>query len=176
MRWTPRYCASCGPFGVVSRSEYSHAGVSAVWVFCSRLAVSPLLRLRGFSPASETDLLSRGSVSHLSSGFTLLQRPCSRRLLVCLPRRDGKHLSWAFDPYSTRGRGGLLHAGLPSRYVPPSGFGHPLDGLLPPRPCRFCFAPAALLGFTLRSFPLPQGSRRVSAATEPTCRFFVRCA
>jgi hypothetical protein len=40
---------------------------------------------------------------------------------------------------------------LPARYVPPSGFGYPLDGLLPRLPRRFCFAPAALLGFTLRS-------------------------
>jgi len=48
---------------------------------------------------------------------------------------------------------------LPARYVPPSGFDHPLDGLLPSDPCRFCFAPTALLGFTLRSLPLLRGSR-----------------
>jgi hypothetical protein len=46
---------------------------------------------------------------------------------------------------------------LPSRYVPSSGFGYPLDGFLPSIPCRFCFAPAAPLGFTLRSFLLPEG-------------------
>jgi hypothetical protein len=46
-----------------------------------------------------------------------------------------------------------------TRYVPSSGFGYPHDGLLPPSPCRFCFTPAALLGFTLRSFLLPQGIR-----------------
>jgi hypothetical protein len=34
-----------------------------------------------------------------------------------------------------------------SRYVPPSGFGYPLDGLLLPSPCRVCFTPTALLGF-----------------------------
>jgi hypothetical protein len=34
-----------------------------------------------------------------------------------------------------------------SRYVPPSGFGYPLDGLLLPNPCRPCFVPTALLGF-----------------------------
>jgi hypothetical protein len=43
------------------------------------------------------------------------------------------------------------------RYVPPSGFGYPLDGLLPPSPCRPCFVPAALMGFTLRSLPLSRG-------------------
>jgi len=46
----------------------------------------------------------------------------------------------------------------PARYVPPSGFGYPLDGLRPRIPCRFCFTPAALMGFSLRRFPLPQGS------------------
>jgi hypothetical protein len=55
----------------------------------------------------------------------------------------------------------------PARYVPPSGFGYPLGGLLPRIPCRFCFTPAALLGFTLRRFPLPKGFRGVSAGTNP---------
>jgi len=34
-----------------------------------------------------------------------------------------------------------------ARYVPSSGFGGPLDGLLLPKPCRPCFVPAALMGF-----------------------------
>jgi hypothetical protein len=55
----------------------------------------------------------------------------------------------------------------PTRYVPPSGFGYPLDGLLPRIPCRSCFVPAALLGFTLRRFPLPAGFRGVSAERNP---------
>jgi hypothetical protein len=46
-----------------------------------------------------------------------------------------------------------------SRYVPPSGFGSPLDGFLPPSPRRPCFVPAALLGFALRSVPLSKGIR-----------------
>jgi hypothetical protein len=68
-------------------------------------------------------------------------------------------LSWAFAPFSTLRIKGPLAAGLPTRYVPPSGFGYPLDGLLPLVPGRFCFTPAALLGFTLRSFLLPKGIR-----------------
>jgi hypothetical protein len=55
----------------------------------------------------------------------------------------------------------------PARYVPPSGFGYPLDGLLPRIPCRFCFTPAALLGFTLRRFPLPRGLAGLSAGRNP---------
>jgi hypothetical protein len=49
--------------------------------------------------------------------------------------------------------------GSTSRYVPPSGFGYPLGGLLLPSPCRVCFTPTALLGFTLRSVPLSKGIR-----------------
>jgi len=55
----------------------------------------------------------------------------------------------------------------PTRFVPPSGFGYPLDGLLPRIPCRFCFTPAALLGFSLRRFPLPKSFRGVSARKDP---------
>jgi hypothetical protein len=59
------------------------------------------------------------------------------------------------------------HAGSPTRYVPPPGFGYPLDGLLPSSPCRFFFTPAALLGFTLRSIALPQGIRGVTTRMNP---------
>ena len=60
---------------------------------------------------------------------------------------------------------------MPARYVPPSGFDYPLDGLLPSNPCRFCFTPTALLGFTLRSFPLSKGIRHVTARKHPLTVF-----
>jgi hypothetical protein len=64
-------------------------------------------------------------------------------------------LSWAFDPYSTfEARRSTVRRPALSCYGPSSGFGYPRDGLRPPSPRRLCFAPAALLGFTLRSFPL----------------------
>jgi hypothetical protein len=56
-----------------------------------------------------------------------------------------------------RNEGPLAAGCSPARYVPPSGFGYPLDGFLPSIPGRFCFTPAALMGFTLRSFLLPEG-------------------
>jgi hypothetical protein len=68
------------------------------------------------------------------------------------------------------------HAGSPTRYVPPSGFGYPPDGLLPSIPCRFSFAPAALLGFTLRSVPLSKGIRGCYHPDGPTYRFAHRCS
>jgi len=58
-------------------------------------------------------------------------------------------------------------AGAAGCFVPPSGFGYPLGGLRPPRPCGFCFTPAALLGFALRSFLLSEGIRRVSGRKDP---------
>ena len=54
-----------------------------------------------------------------------------------------------------------------ARFVPPSGFGYPLDGLLPSVPGRSFFIPAALLGFTLRRFSLQEGIRCVSARKHP---------
>jgi hypothetical protein len=55
----------------------------------------------------------------------------------------------------------------PTRHVPPSGFGYPLDGLLPSKPCRSCFVPAALLGFALRSLPLSEGNQPFPARKNP---------
>lgn len=71
------------------------------------------------------------------------------------PTAVSQLLSWTFTPFSTckRRRSTLVRA-LPARLVTPSGFGYPLDALLSPTPGRFCFTPAALMGFTLRSFPL----------------------
>jgi len=60
-------------------------------------------------------------------------------------------------PTAHEGIRGPLPAGLPACYVPPSGFGYPLDGLLPRIPRRFSFTPAALMGFTLRRFPHSAG-------------------
>jgi hypothetical protein len=60
-----------------------------------------------------------------------------------------------------------LPRGLPTRYVPPSGFGYPPGVLLPAIPCRFFFTPAALLGFTLRRFLLPVGIRSVTTRMNP---------
>jgi len=83
------------------------------------------------------------------------------------PAAASQLLSWALVPYSTSGIEGPLTAGSPARYVPPSGFGYPRDGLRPSIPCRFCFTPAALVGFTLRSFLLSKGIRGVSPRMSP---------
>jgi hypothetical protein len=83
------------------------------------------------------------------------------------PAAAGQPLSWALFPYSTSRFGGPLVAGLLPCYVPPSGFDYPLGGFLPSNPCWFSFAPAALLGFTLRRFPLIGGIRGVTTRMNP---------
>jgi hypothetical protein len=79
------------------------------------------------------------------------------------PAAANQPLSWTFLPYSTSRTEGPPYAGVPARYVPPSGFGYPLDGFLPSDPCRFYFTPAALMGFALRSFLLAKGNRRFTS-------------
>jgi hypothetical protein len=70
-----------------------------------------------------------------------------------------------------QGRKVHLTRASPARYVPPSGFDYPLGGFLPFDPGRFCFAPAALMGFTLRSFLLSGGQSNRFRSDEPTYRW-----
>jgi len=83
-------------------------------------------------------------------------------------------LSWALLPFSTfRNRRSTFHGSRPTRYGSSSGFGYPLDDFRPSIPGRFCFAPAALLGFTLRSSALtryPGLSTRMSPPAVSPCR------
>jgi hypothetical protein len=61
-------------------------------------------------------------------------------------------LSWTSLPYSAhQPRRSTFRQVSKPVFVPPSGFGYPLDGLLPPKPSRCTTPPAALLGFVLRS-------------------------
>jgi hypothetical protein len=60
---------------------------------------------------------------------------------------------WTHPPHEVR-----FTRALPARHLPPSGFGYPLDGLLPRAACRPCFMPAAPVGFFLRSLLLAAGS------------------
>ena len=72
-----------------------------------------------------------------------------------------------FPTAHRRVRGPLSRAMQAARYGPPSGFDYPLGGLLPRTPGRFCFAPAALLGFALRRFHLPERITGLSTVKNP---------
>jgi hypothetical protein len=77
-------------------------------------------------------------------------------------------LSWTSLPYSTsqvqRSTG---QAAFHTAFVPPSGFGYPLDGLLPLNPSGNPLDPAALMGFAPSESYLPARCHGVSTLTAP---------
>jgi hypothetical protein len=149
---------------LAARSEFSARRSTALIGSAIPLCRWPFPRLCGFPTPGRADHVKR-PVHPL---FEFRLPPEYRPTQPSLPAAAGKLLSGAFAPYSTRRIGGPLSASVAhARYVPPSGFGYPLGGLLPPSPCRLFFAPAALLGFALRSFLLPEGIPRVSAQKDP---------
>jgi hypothetical protein len=94
-----------------------------------------------------------------------------------------RHLSTAFRPPTTpmrflalqRFRPGRFTSSrtLPVRFGPSSGFGYPRNGFLPAQPCRPCFRPAALLGFTLQRL-LTLAVEQHSCRSAPTGWFQAR--
>jgi hypothetical protein len=71
---------------------------------------------------------------------------------------------------------GPLAAGLPTRYVPPSGFGYPLDGLLPSYPAPVLFRTDSAHGIDPSERSPPAECPARFRAGEPTCRFTRRCS
>jgi len=115
------------------------------------------------------DRLHRSQLSDrraLSASSAFLQS-LDQRSLVRQPQPADSSLGLSLPTAHARPGGPLSAGAATARYVPPSGFGYPRDGLRPPGPGRFCFTPAALLGFALRSFRLTKGTRRVSAGMHP---------
>jgi hypothetical protein len=116
----------------------------------------PFPRLRGV-PAAGFDGHSQVANRTLSSSSAILWS-FSQRDLAAPPKRASPSHGLSL-PTAHPGFADPLTQALPARYVPPSGFGHPLDGLLPANPRRLYFTPTALLGFTLRSFLHAEGIR-----------------
>lgn len=154
--------------------------VPPAWVGRSRCTVGHFPGLAVF-PRRTAPGVVKASGADLSSGLAS-SRSIAQQGLADSPAEQGKPNSDARSGFShglslpTAHQGLKVHftRALPARYVPPSGFGYPLDGLLPSSPRRFCFAPAALLGLSLRSFLLPTGVRGITAPEGPTYRFSLR--
>jgi hypothetical protein len=129
----------------------------------SRFAVGRFLGYPVFPQRVAPTTLSSQCILSSSSAFL---QSLAQRHLASQPQPTGSSLGLSFP---SAHEGSEVHSprALPARYVPPAGFGYPLGGLRPPSPCRFCFTPAALLGFALRSFLLSQGTHRVSAGVDP---------
>jgi hypothetical protein len=147
----------------VQSSKPAH--VAPTHWFCapaSPLALAPALR---FS-ASE---LHRSHLSDLAHPLFELRVP--PEFSTARPSRRPQSTSSSHGlcfPSAHAGFGDPPAAGVAcARYVPPSGFGYPLGGFRPPSPRRPYLVPAALLGFALRSFHLPEGIRYLSARKNP---------
>jgi hypothetical protein len=84
--------------------------------------------------------------------------------LLC-PLRQSRFLE-VFRPTAPAAPQSLVSANSRPRTVPPSGFAYPHDGFRRASPGPVCFAGTALLGFSLRRFPLlpiRDASRRPAA-------------
>jgi hypothetical protein len=153
----------CSPSEVVlselaSRPEFSTHRSIALCVKRSHCAVG---RILGFVVFLQRGLPVAFSASGQKPLCEFRLPPESHPTGPSRPAAARQLLSWAFVPFSTgQDRRSTPSRVLPARYVPSSGFGDPLDGLLPAIPSRFCFTPAALMGFTLRSFTSQQVSDR----------------
>jgi hypothetical protein len=123
-----------------------------------------LPRLCGFPRASRAGRRSTSSPV-LLSGFAFLQSITRSILADRLQPAGSSH--GLFSPSAHTGLEGPRFAGfaLP-RFGPPSGFAYPPGGFRPSNPGRFCFIPAALLGFFL-GVVLSPGIRHVSARMHP---------
>jgi hypothetical protein len=91
-----------------------------------------------------------------STSFAFLQS-LTQLILAGSPQRSSSSPGLPFPSAQVRIEGPLVRQVSTPTFVPPSGFGYPLDGFLPSTPSEFCFTLTALLGFTLRSFTSPQG-------------------
>jgi hypothetical protein len=115
--------------------------------------------LRGLPAIPGSPQIDKSAANPLVD-FALLQSlPGSDRpFLHATPKRRAHsrtHSPEVSRPYSARGDGERPAPGFQARLCSASRLSQPPDALLPPKPCRFCFAPAALMGFALQRFSLP---------------------
>jgi len=88
-----------------------------------------------------------------------------------LRRRIGSSRGLFFPSALAEPGGSRLARAYRTRFAPPSGFGYPLDGLLPPGSGRPYLMPTALLGFPpFGASSFRKVSPGVSTRDEPTCR------
>ena len=130
--------------------------VAPLWVRCLRLAVGPFLGFAVFPQQVRPKSFRIQPIlsSSLASAWSL-----ERRNLVNFAEAKLTPLMGFHSPQRSRQSKVRFSRACLARHVPPPGFDYPLDGLLPSIPCRSYFVPAALTGFSLRSFLLPIGIR-----------------
>jgi hypothetical protein len=126
---------------------------------------SSFLRPCGFPRSARMD--TRSSVQSVAlAGFSLRSKSSRAKPSRCAA---ALHSSSHGLYIPTALQAAKIHCtrAFPARYGPPSGFDYPLGGFRPSLPCRLCFAPAALLGFTLRSVLHSPGNAAFPRALSP---------
>jgi hypothetical protein len=132
-----------------------------------RNPVSPLA-LASALRSSQTGRRSKArenSRSQRSSSSVFLQSLSRSHLVARAAKAGTRHLSWASCSLQHVPSSGVHSTRVClARFVPPSGFGYPPGGLLPPGPGQPCFMPTALLGFC----PSELSPRRRVSRTSPS--------
>ena len=100
------------------------------------------------------------------ASFAFLQS-LTQLILAVPPRRASSSLGLLFPTAQVRIEGLLVRQGSTPVYVPPSGFGYPLDGLLPSIPSEFCFTLTALMGCSPSKLYLLTRYRDVPITVNP---------
>jgi hypothetical protein len=149
-------CPQSSSHGISRSPEAKHQKVSPYSVKRNHFAVLPFPQLCGL-PLLILNLESADIQVRTPTSFAFLQS-LAQLILASSPQRSGSSPGLPFPSAQVRIEGPLVRQASTPTFVPPSGFGYPLDGFLPSTPSEFCFTLTALLGFTLRSFTSPQGS------------------
>jgi hypothetical protein len=153
------------------RSEYAASRRIALSASAIPPCRWPLPRLRGLPATRGNRLLE--SVRILPP----VELGPSLKLHSIQPSRSPQRrrpLSWTLAPYSTCRTRRSPGDGTPADAAPPTGFGYPPDGLIPPSPRRPCFMPTALMGFAAKL--RPREARRPSPTDEAHLPFVHRAS
>jgi hypothetical protein len=156
---------------LAARPEFPPDAIRGYWFRdpTSPLAIPSALR---FHDAGRRPKALTSPRTHLSSSFAFLQS-ISWPLPAGAP--SGKALPTTLLGFRSlqhiQGTGVHFARVCLARYVPPPGFGYPLDGFLPPRPRQPYFMLTALMGFRPSELS-PLERRRRSFLRKRTCMPF----
>lgn len=164
--------------GLSSRSECSSVKVSSYWFSDPALPLTVASALRFFLD---------GLVRSAFKSITISSRRVRLPIEFCPANssRSCRSLPAPLMDFCSlqhlKIRKSTCRGSSTSRYVPPSGFGYPHDGLLLPNPRRPCFVPTALMGlhpsklFPLERYP-PAFPPRMNPLAVPLAVLHVACA
>jgi hypothetical protein len=152
-----------------SRLKTSQRTVPPAWVGDSTMPLALASTVWFSAPVAELASPERRSSPSSSSAFL---QSFHRVNLAAVPQHGSSSHGLSCPPALASPASPLVRQGSTPAFVPPSGFGDPLDGFLLAKPGEPCFMLTALLGFApSKRSPPTEGSTRCRA-DEPTCCLF----